>query len=108
MAKATIKVYGKATRNGYVEVISAEQYEEKVSARAKEFYENEQDFFDWLEDHFSVGEIWDMTDETKKTVREKEYKERCGMWALDDMEGEYEDFEITTEVECGCECHKED
>ena len=43
-AKVTVTVYGKAVRGGYVEVISAEQYEEKVSARAKEFYEDEEEF----------------------------------------------------------------
>lgn len=103
MAKATIKVYGKAIRGGYVEVISAEQYEEKISARAKEFYEDESEFYDWLEDTFSASEVWDMTDGTKKAVKEKDFKGKCLDWALDDMESEYEEFEITTEVECGCE-----
>ena len=103
MAKATIKVYGKAIRGGYVEVISAEQYEEKVSARAKEFYEDEQEFYDWLEDTYSASEVWDMTNETKKTIKEVDFKDKCLEWALDDMESEYEEFEITTEVECGCE-----
>ena len=103
MAKATIKVYGKAVRGGYAEVISSEQFDEKVVERAKELYEDKDEFYEWLEDNFTVDEVWNMTEETKKAVKENQYKERCEMWALDDMEGEYEEFEITTEVECGCE-----
>lgn len=109
MAKATVtvKVYGKAIRGGYVEVISAEQYEEKISARAKEFYEDESEFYEWLEDTFSASEVWDMTESTKKTVKEVDFKDKCLDWVLDDIEGEYEEFEITTEVDCPCECHND-
>lgn len=102
MAKATIKVYGKATRGGYAEVISSEQFDEKVAERAKELYEDKDEFYEWLEDQFTVDEVWNMTEETKKAVKENQYKERCEMWALDDMEGEYEEFIITTAVECVC------
>lgn len=107
MAKATvtIKVYGKAIRGGYVEVISAEQYEEKISARAKEFYEDESEFYEWLEDTFTAGEVWDMTEGTKKKIKEQDFKDKCLDWALDDIESDYEEFEITTEVDCPCECH---
>ena len=109
MAKATVtvKVYGKAIRGGYVEVISAEQYAEKISARAKEFYEDESEFYEWLEDTFSASEVWDMTESTKKTVKEVDFKDKCLYWALDDIEGEYEEFEITTEVDCPCDCHND-
>ena len=103
MATATIKVYGKATRSGYAEVISSEQFDEKVVERAKELYEDKDEFYEWLEDNFTVDEVWNMTNETKQAVKEKQYKERCEMWALDDMEGDYEEFIITTKVECGCE-----
>ena len=99
-AKVTIKVYGKAVRGGYAEVISAEQFEEKVSARAKEFYEDESEFYDWLEDTFSIGEVWDMTESTKKTVKEIDFKDKCLNWAYDDIGSDYEEFEITTEVDC--------
>lgn len=109
MAKTTvtIKVYGKAIRGGYVEVISAEQYAEKISARAKEFYEDESEFYEWLEDTFSASEVWDMTESTKKAVKERDFKDKCLDWALDDIEGEYEEFEITTEVDCPCDCHND-
>ena len=103
MTKATIKMYAKVIRSGYVEVISAEQYAEKISQRAKEFYEDKSEFYEWLEDTYSAGAVWDMTDGTKKTIKEQEFKDKCLVWALDDMEGEYEEFIITTEVECGCE-----
>ena len=106
-AKVVIKVYGKTIRGGYVEVISAEQYEEKISARAKEFYEDNREFYEWLEDTFSIDEIWDMTDSTKKAIKEVDYKDKCLDWALNDMEGEYEEFEITTEVDCPCDCHND-
>lgn len=107
MAKATIKVYGKAIRGGYVEVVSAEQYEEKISARAKEFYENKSEFYEWLEDTYTASDVWAMTDSTKKTIKEVDFKDKCLDWALDDMEGEYEEFEITTEVDCPCDCHND-
>ena len=106
MAKVTIIVYGKAIRGGYVEVISAEQYEEKINARAKEFYEDEEEFYEWLEDNYTAGEVWDMTDSTKKAIKEQDFKDKCLYWAYDDMGSEYEEFEITTEVECGCDCGK--
>ena len=107
MAKATIKVYGKAIRGGYAEVISSEQFDEKVAERAKELYEDKDEFYEWLEDQFTVDEVWNMTEETKKAVKENQYKERCEMWALDDMEDEYEEFIITTEVDCPCDCHND-
>ena len=108
MAKATvaIKVYGKAIRGGYVEVISAEEYNEKVSAQAREFYEDEEEFYEWLEDTYSASEVWDMTEETKKTIKEVDYKDKCLDWALDDIGSDYEEFEITTEVEVECDCGK--
>lgn len=106
-AKVTVKVYGRAIRGGYAEVISAEQYEEKVSARAKEFYEDESEFYEWLEDTFSASEVWDMTESTKKTVKEVDYKDKCLDWALDDIGSDYEEFEITTEVDCPCDCHND-
>ena len=107
MAKVTIKVYGKAIRGGYVEVISAEQYDEKVSARAKEFYEDEEEFYEWLEDTYTASDVWDMTDSTKKAIKEVEFKDKCLDWALDDMDSEYEEFEITTKVDCHCDCHND-
>ena len=106
-AKVTIKVYGRAIRGGYAEVISAEQYEEKVSARAKEFYEDESEFYEWLEDTYSAGEVWDMTEDTKKTIKEVDYKDKCLDWALDDIGSDYEEFEIVTEVDCPCDCHND-
>jgi hypothetical protein len=106
-AKVTIKVYGKAIRGGYVEVISAEQYAEKISARAKEFYEDESEFYEWLEDNYSTSDVWDMTDSTKKTIKEVDFKNKCLDWAYDDIGSEYEEFEITTEVDCPCECHND-
>lgn len=108
MAKATVvvKVYGKAIRGGYVEVISAEQYEEKISARAKEFYEDEEEFYEWLEDTYTASDVWDMTESTKKTIKEQDFKDKCLDWAYDDIGSEYEEFEITTEVEVECDCGK--
>ena len=103
MAKVTIKVYGRAIRGGYAEVISSEQFDEKVVERAKELYEDKDEFCEWLEDTYTASDVWDMTEETKKAIKEEAFKERCEMWALDDIEGDYEEFEITTEVECGCE-----
>ena len=107
MAKATVTVtvYGKTIRGGYGEVISAEEYEEKVSARAKELYEDQGEFYDWLEDTFSAGEIWDMTEEVRKSVKERDFKDKCLGWALTEMESDYEEFEITTKVDYLCDCH---
>ena len=109
MAKAqvTIKVYGKAMRGGSVEVISEEQFEEKVSARAKEFYEDPEEFHEWLEDTYTASDVWDMTDKDKAVVKERDFKERCLDWAYDDIGSEYEEFEITTEVDCPCDCHND-
>ena len=106
-AKVTIKVYGKAIRGGYAEVISAEQYEEKISARAKEFYEDPEEFQEWLEDTYTASDVWAMTEGTKKTIKEVDYKDKCLDWAYDDIGDEYEEFEITTEVDCPCECHND-
>ena len=107
MAKATITVYGKAVRGGYVEVISAEEYREILSARAREFYEDTHEFYEWLEERYSAGDVWDMTEETKKSIKEEEYRNKCVEWAYDDIEGEWDPFEITTEVDCPCDCHND-
>lgn len=106
-AKVTIKVYGRAIRGGYVEVISEEEYEEKVSAKAKEFYEDESEFYEWLEDTYFARDVWNMSEETKKTIKEVDFKDKCRDWALDCFETDYEEFEITTEVDCPCECHND-
>lgn len=101
MAKATttVKVYGRATRDGYAEVISAEQYEKEVIQRTNDFYEDEIDFYDWLEETYSVSEVWDMSDDEKQRVKEEEYNEKCIQWALDDMENEYKEFEVTIDID---------
>ena len=105
MAKVTIKVYGKAVRGGYVEVISAEQYEEKVRERAKEFYEDPEEFQEWLEDTYTASDVWNMSDTDKVAVKGQEFKDKCLDWAYDDVGSDYEEFEITTEVDCPCDCH---
>lgn len=109
MAKATVtvKVYGKAIRGGYAEVISSEQFDEKVAERAKELYEDKNEFYEWLEDTYTASDVWDMTDSTKKAIKEVEFKDKCLDWALDDMDSEYEEFEITTKVDCPCDCHND-
>jgi hypothetical protein len=109
MAKVTvtIKVYGKAIRSGYVEVISAEKFNEKVTARAKEFYEDEEEFYEWLEDNYTTRDMWNMTGSAKKTVKEVIFKDKCLDWAYDDIGSEYEEFEITTKVDCPCDCRNE-
>lgn len=109
MAKVKVKVgvYAKGNRYEECEVISQEQYDEQALARANEIYEDEREFFDWLEEHFDVEEVWKMTDEEKTAVREKAYSAHCKNWAYDDMADEYDYFEIETEVDCPCECHNE-
>jgi hypothetical protein len=109
MAKATvvIKVYGKAIRGGYVEVISEEEYNEKIAERAREFYEDTEEFQEWLEDNYTVSDVWAMTEDTKKTVKEVLFKNKCLDWALDDIGCEYEEFEITTKVVAPCDCHND-
>jgi hypothetical protein len=106
-AKVVIKVYGKSIRGGYVEVISAEEFNAKITAKAKEFYEDEEEFYEWLEDTYTAGDVWDMTEETKKTIKEVDFKDKCLDWAYDDIGCEYEEFEITTEVDCPCDCHND-
>ena len=109
MAKATvvITVYGKAVRGGYVEVISAEEYNDILATRAREFYEDENEFAEWLEDNYSASAVWYMTDEEKKKIREVDFKNKCVEWALDDIESEWDPFDITTEVDCPCDCHND-
>ena len=107
MAKATITVYGRAIGGGYVDIISAEEREEKISARAKELYEDEEEFYEWLEDHYSAVEVWGMTEDRKKYVKEVEFKNQCVEWAYDDMNDKWDAFEITTEVDCPCDCHND-
>ena len=108
MAKATVtvKVYIKTIHGSHVEVISAEQYEEKVYAKAKAFYENEEDFYEWIERVYSVSDVWNMAESTKKTIKEVVFQDKCLDWAHKEIANEYEEFTITTEVEVECDCDK--
>ena len=105
MAKinVTVGVYAQANRYEECEVISQEQYDERVAERANEIYKNEDEFFDWLEDTYTVEEVWKMTDEKKKAIKEDTFKKKCNDWALDEIQDEWDYFEIETQVNCPCE-----
>ena len=105
MAKINVKVgvYARTNRYEECEVISQEEYDDRVVERAREIYTSESEFFDWLEDTYTIEEVWKMTEETKKAVKENTFKAKCNDWALDEIQDEWEYFEIETQVNCPCE-----
>ena len=67
----TVKVYARWVTK---QILTEEQAEMTIQ---KEFFDNLADdgcdeFIEWLHDHFTIGEIWQMTEE-EKTENWKEY-----------------------------------
>ena len=47
-----------------------DEYKKELEHRAKRYYEDERNFADWLEDHYTATEIYNMRDKQKMAVRE--------------------------------------
>jgi hypothetical protein len=107
--KVKVTVFGFGDEYGSLEVVSKERFEELVRERAVELSSNERELEDWLEENFTMLEVWDMTDSRKQEIMEH-FKAKCLDWAYDELMEDWEQFEIETEIEvvCDCECHKED
>ena len=108
MAKqmVTVTVYGYADDWGNLEVISREAFNQLVRERAEELFQDHFEFEDWLEENFTTLELWDLTD-LKKTEVKSEFKHYCLAEAEKELNEDWEEFEITTEVEVKCDCDKD-
>ena len=122
-AKAKVVVYKKKPRVagfGYdkPDLISEEQYEELVADRRRELEKSESEFEDYLSEHYSYKEVFDM-DECERVEVRTEYAIKCADWARDDLEEDWDCEELEVEVEistaitvnkpkakCPCPCNQ--
>ena len=74
-------------------IISEKEYEEKVEKSAKEYAESYADFADWLNDHYHADDVWEMSESTRKEVKQ-EYCEACQTWAEDEVNDYWKPYEI--------------
>ena len=107
MAKqnVTVTVYGYADDWGNLDVISREAFNKLVQERADELFQDHFEFEEWLEENFTTLELWDLT-ELKKTEVKSEFKHYCLVVAEKELLEDWQEFEITTEVEVKCDCEK--
>ncbi len=59
-----------------IKVVSNKEYQEIRQANIEEMFHNDDDFYEWLRDSFSIDELWNMSYERKKEIVE-EWKECC-------------------------------
>lgn len=102
--KATVILYKKDSVYSFAEIITHEDYEEQVEARAKEIYADPQEFRDYLNDNYTMDEVFDFSEEDKKKIKEEDFKDQCALWARDELSDEYECIELETEVEISTVC----
>ena len=102
MAKAIVGVYVSSDTYSDTEVISTEEYEEKVKARAEEFFQDEYEFREWLEENYTFMDLWAMTDSQKESVKNR-FSLLCKDWAEDEIGENWYYYEIETEISCSCE-----
>lgn len=98
--KATVGMY-KAKRYCEThcegEVITTEEFDGLVKDREEEIKLDEQELLDYLDDNYTMNEIFVMTEEEKQNVQ-KDFENRCRDWALDALSEGWEYIEIRTEV----------
>ena len=63
----TVTVYVNWTEEKF---FTEKEYKEELERRAKRYCEDERNFADWLEDHYTITEMYNMEGKQKMEVRE--------------------------------------
>ena len=75
-------------RNKNFEILTPEEFEEKIAELANEFFSDDDGFDDYLSDHYSARDIFNFTQATKAKVV-NDYRESCRQDARQDMNSLY-------------------
>ena len=93
-----MKVYRPKYNYQHLSTLTETQKEEYLKEQEQKEYEDEDALEDWLEDHYTVFEIFKMSEEEKKDV-DKELRESCREYVESCFKDDYEEEEITLRVE---------
>lgn len=75
------------------EIISEKDFKEKVEEATQDYKEDECFFSEWLNEHYSTGEIWNLDEDRRREVR-SDYLVKCERLAVEDVRGDWEEKEI--------------
>lgn len=82
-----VKVY----INWYDEAVYSEkELQDEINRITQEYFENALQFQEWLEEHYSVVETFNMDEDDRKDVLDK-YFQACRDWAKEDIEENVEE-----------------
>ena len=94
-----MKVYRpKRPYQQHLETMTEDQKKEYLKEQEQMAYEEEDEFENWLEDHYTQREIFNMGEKEKKDV-DLEWRESCRDYVESCFKGDYEEEEITLRVE---------
>lgn len=75
------------------EIISQEQYDQRVAALAADYVDDDSLFDSYLFDHYTSLELFDMTEEERTDVQ-GDFAGWCHRKAEDEMSEDFEDYEF--------------
>ena len=75
------------------EVINEKEFEKKVEETTQDYKEDKCFFDEWLNDHYSANEVWNLNEEERKEVQ-KDFLIRCEELGVRDVREDWEEEEI--------------
>lgn len=96
--QARVVLYRNDSEYEYADILTQEDCEELIKTRAKEMYEDPEEFLQYLEDNYTLLEIFNFTEQDKKAIKKDDFKYYCETWARDEFSKQYERIELETEV----------
>lgn len=72
------------------QVYSEKELQDEIKRVAGEYLENTLQFQEWLEEHYTIVEVFNLDEDGKKDVLDK-YSKACQDWAKEDMEDAVEE-----------------
>lgn len=94
-----MKVYRpKRPYQQHLETLTEDQKKEYLKEQEQREYEGDDELAIWLEDHYSILEIFNMSEEERHEI-DKEWRESCREYVESCFEDDYEEEEITLRVE---------
>lgn len=75
------------------EVINEKEFEKKVEETTQDYKEDKCFFDEWLNDHYSANEVWNLNEEERKEVQ-KDFLIKCEELGVRDVREDWEEEEI--------------
>ena len=93
-----IKVYRPKNNYSHLQTMTEKQANEYLKKQEQDSFENEEDFKEWLEDNYSIIEVFAMKEQEKKVVDNK-WRKNCREYVEELFKDDYEEEEIILSVE---------